>query len=407
MYIGSASCASSTCHGAGEESTKRNVRQNEFNTWYHEDPHSRAFDALKTERGKRIAQNLGFKDAASSDTCLSCHSTNVELSRRGPSFNLSEGISCEGCHGPGSLWLKTHSERNYPSDKLKEQGLYQTSSPIKRSKLCLSCHLGDKEQQITHKIMAAGHPRLVFELATFTETQPRHFDVDNDYIARKSPPSPVKIWALGQIQSAIQTVDLIKDNSGSRDSLFPELAMFDCHTCHHSSKNIRWNKITNDPLTPGQLKLNDSSLMMTKYLLEVIKPDLARELMKSIRLLHKKTSHGEGELTKITNRLSSNLHEAVDLLSVVTLEINSAREILDKLVQAGRKGHLRDVSGAEQAVMSIALITTDLIERDEKYGTNVELNKLIDQLYGVLTDENSFRPDRLQEKMRNLRTSLR
>ena len=80
--------------------------------------------------------------------------------------------------------------------------------------------------------MAAGHPRLVFELVTFTDAQPKHYDVDEDYIYRKKPYRQIKEWAVGQAQYGYQFLDLLLDTDKSENTLFPELSMYECHTCH-------------------------------------------------------------------------------------------------------------------------------------------------------------------------------
>ena len=49
-----------------------------------------------------------------------------------------------------------------------------------RAGLCLSCHFGNQEKFVTHRMMGAGHPRMSFELDTFTQLQPAHFVVDED-----------------------------------------------------------------------------------------------------------------------------------------------------------------------------------------------------------------------------------
>jgi hypothetical protein len=59
--------------------------------------------------------------------------------------------------------------------------MYPTEQPEVRAKLCLSCHFGTEDKFATHRIMGAGHPRISFELDTFTEIQPAHFRVDEDY----------------------------------------------------------------------------------------------------------------------------------------------------------------------------------------------------------------------------------
>ena len=46
--------------------------------------------------------------------------------------------------------------------------------------------------------MGAGHPRLDFELDTFTATQPAHYEIDKDYYERKIVSNGMQTWAIGQ-----------------------------------------------------------------------------------------------------------------------------------------------------------------------------------------------------------------
>ena len=47
------------------------------------------------------------------------------------------------------------------------RGLYPTSDPVAQARLCLSCHFGNRDKFVTHRMMGAGHPRMSFELETF------------------------------------------------------------------------------------------------------------------------------------------------------------------------------------------------------------------------------------------------
>ena len=49
-------------------------------------------------------------------------------------------------------------------------GLYPTNDPVAQARLCLSCHFGNKDKFVTHRMMGAGHPRISFELDTFAQT---------------------------------------------------------------------------------------------------------------------------------------------------------------------------------------------------------------------------------------------
>ena len=47
-------------------------------------------------------------------------------------------------------------------------------------------------------MMGAGHPRMSFELDTFTTVEPAHFKPDSDWEKRKRVWDGVQVWAIGQ-----------------------------------------------------------------------------------------------------------------------------------------------------------------------------------------------------------------
>ena len=123
-------------------------------------------------------------------------------------------------------------------------GLYPTNEPVAQARLCLSCHFGNKDKFVTHRMMGAGHPRMSFELETFSQTQPPHFVIDADWEQRKGSWDGVRVWAIGQALAASELLDVLLDPKRSRDGLFPELVVFDCHACHHPMSDMRWTPRT-------------------------------------------------------------------------------------------------------------------------------------------------------------------
>ena len=149
-------------------------------------------------------------------------------------------MSCEACHGPAERWIKSHTAPGATHAENVANGLYPTDDPVAQARLCLSCHFGNKDKFVTHRIMGSGHPRITFELETFTQTQPPHFVIDEDWQKRKRQWDPVRVWAIGQALAAEEIIDVLPDPKRSRDGLFPELVVFDCHSCHHSMQDVRW-----------------------------------------------------------------------------------------------------------------------------------------------------------------------
>jgi hypothetical protein len=135
-------------------------------------------------------------------------------------------------------------------------------------------------------MMGAGHPRISFELDTFTQTQPPHFVADADWRERKGPWDPARVWAIGQVLAAQELIDVLLDPKRSRDGLFPELVVFDCHACHHPMSDVRWSARTGT--SPGRIRLNDANLLMLRQIVKVALPaEEANAFAQRVNDLHK------------------------------------------------------------------------------------------------------------------------
>ena len=118
--------------------------------------------------------------------------------------------------------------------------MFPTDDPVARTRLCLSCHLGDRQKFVDHRLMGAGHPRQSFEVALFSILQPYHWEPDDDYISRgKQAPNDVKLWAIGQAVAVDEIMDAMLDPNRNTLGLFPELVLYDCQACHHGIDKMR------------------------------------------------------------------------------------------------------------------------------------------------------------------------
>ena len=160
-YIGPGSCAATSCHGSVKPVAGSRILQNEYSTWIIQDKHSRAFQALTGEIGERMARilKLGAK-AEEASKCLGCHALYTTPEQRGRAFEISEGVSCENCHGAASAWLGPHTTRSWPHEKSVALGMHDTRDVIHRTEKCLECHLGTKNKFVDHEMIAAGPPDL-------------------------------------------------------------------------------------------------------------------------------------------------------------------------------------------------------------------------------------------------------
>jgi hypothetical protein len=406
-HLGVVTCSGSTCHGAAKPLSESKVMQNEFITWHREDHHARAYRSLIGEQGQKIAKNLGLESAANAPECLTCHTNYAPAEQRGKRYNVADGVACEACHGPASKWLGMHvTGEASRADNLKV-GMYPTEEPVARAKLCLSCHLGNDNKFGTHRIMGAGHPRISFELDTFTHIQPAHYRIDADYRSRKQVYSGMQVWAVGQVLAAQRTLDLFQSAKWQGNAVFPEFAFFDCHGCHHPMTEQRWAPRESTGLPPGTVQFNDSNMLMLLYLMKHVDPALADSLHGGMLALHKATTVSMDETKKAAASLGGVLQKVQSKIVGHGFSKDDMNAVLNSLVTGGVGGDYQDFSAAEQAVMAMASLVDALrASGDLDAARGERLDAAIKTLYDVLKDENAYQPARLVAELKNLETAL-
>lgn len=389
-HMGVATCATSQCHGSAVPRDGSAVLQNEYVTWTQDDPHSGAYETLSTNASKAMASRLGLKNANTAKICLDCHADNVPFAKRGDRFQISDGVGCEACHGGSGMWLASH----YNTPVVKHQdniqaGMYPTEDVSSRASLCLSCHLGTQNKFATHRIMAAGHPRLTFELDTFTELwrtagrQP-HYILDSDYSERKTDASHLMAWATGLLADGRRRLALIQNDNFAGQGIFPELGLYDCHACHRSMKSVQWRQLARHANAgPGVPFISDGTFVMALALSQSISPSAVNELTESLAQLHKAGSASIDEIRAAADKLDAVLASMHDAVSERSLRRNRD-EILAELLRQGAAGQYLDYASAEQAFMAVQMLAFDT-------GDNALLDD-IDALADSLENDERFRP---------------
>jgi hypothetical protein len=182
-FLGANSCASSGCHGGG------GAKQNQFLTWSLKDFHSQRPPAtLTTARSKQISDALEIKDSTADARCTSCHAPLHEVPEnlRGENFKVSEGVSCESCHGPAEKWLRPHTRTDYTRADRTATGMRDLQNLYVHANTCVACH-----QNVDAKILKAGHPELIFELDGQSVAEPNHWSAEKNG-------NGAQAWLVGQ-----------------------------------------------------------------------------------------------------------------------------------------------------------------------------------------------------------------
>lgn len=401
-HLGVASCAASQCHGSAIPRDGSNVLQNEYVTWTQNDPHASAYQTLTSDESKAIAARLGLRSAIAAKICLDCHADNAPLDKRGERFQISDGVGCEGCHGGAERWLSTHY--NVPTVSHADSvtvGLYPTDKVSGRAELCLSCHLGNEDKFATHRIMAAGHPRLSFELDTFTELwrtagrQP-HYRVDADYQERKDSPSHSYSWAAGLLAEGRQRLALVMSPDFEGAGMFPELGLYDCHACHRSMKTVQWRALPrHGGAGPGVPFLSDGSFVMILALARTLDSPLAEKIETALTTLHVAGGTNINDIRAAASKLDSGFASLQRQLSEGSVQ-GRERQILQQILESGAAAQFIDYASAEQAFMAVQMLVFELGDAD----LEVEIGVLADSLQ----NDERYRPaqfSRLLAKLRN------
>jgi len=402
VHLGVASCASSACHAAAQPiSDKITVLQNEFITWQKYDKHAKAYAVLLNDASKRIARNLGLKKPAhESSLCLDCHADNT--TKQGATFQITDGVGCEACHAGGQSWLGIHISAAGHDANVKA-GMYPTEDPTARAKLCLSCHFGDQNKFVTHRIMGAGHPRMNFELDTFTAIQPAHFKVDDDYIERKRVITGAQTWAIGQALAVATVMDGLADNKRNRQGLFPELVFFNCYACHEQMSNINWSSQTQTNLMPGMVRLNDANLIMLELITGVFDEALGKTIRAKTRKLHGASQSSFGAMTAAAKDLKATAENAAAMLSSKTFDQATMMALFNAVRNAGIKGRFVDYMAAEQAAMALGSLADAMKQAgfvtDGQYST---LSGQITAVFEAVSKDEAYSRSRFAKALKGL-----
>jgi hypothetical protein len=399
-HEGVASCSGSTCHGRPAPSGIT-VRQNELITWQgpgDAGAHSRAWRVLTEPRAQAIADRLGLGPASRAKECLGCHADPAAPGERGPRFQLSDGVGCEGCHGGSSGWLASHYALDATHAGNVAHGMNDLTSPKARAAVCLDCHYGGARtgQFATHEIMAAGHPRIGFELELFTALQ-RHYDIDADYLKRKTWPAPVKVWAVGQAMALDRALTLFGQPAHNLAGAFPEFYFFDCQSCHRQiSDEPKFRPAAQPnpgrPILTGQPPFNDENMIMLSAAAKTASPQLAARFESESRAFHAALAKDRAGALRAAGQLAATSRQLADAFSARPFSRAETLAIYQALFTGDGARRLTDYTGAAQAVMAADTLLNALAADGDR-GAAARARSDLERAYAAVKDPNGFRPD--------------
>ncbi|HZG46819.1 MAG TPA: multiheme c-type cytochrome [Allosphingosinicella sp.] len=425
-FQGVASCGGTTCHGRSVANTPDMgvVRQDEILIW--QDPasaagaHSRAYAVLQEPRSKQIAKNLGIGEATSAPECLSCHATPADSGRRGARFLRSDGVSCEACHGAAGGWLEAHYSRGASHERNVSLGLVPLERPEVRASVCLDCHFGSSRdnQFVTHRLMAAGHPRISFELDLFSTLQAHHNE-DDDYVRPagqngrgKLKATNVQMWAVGQAMALERSLTLFSSARGF-DGIFPEFYFLDCHSCHRrifDQRDFDPTVVNNPsrPLPSGMPPYNDENMIMLSAAARVLSPERARAFDQRSKEFHAAMSGNPGQVRGAAERLKSEAAALARLFADTGISDAQVFRIIDTITSQAVSPRFTDYAGSVQAVMATDTLLSALVASGSVAGNSVQgIRGDINGAYQAVRDPNAYQPEQFRQRLGRAAAAIR
>lgn len=394
-HMGVSTCAGSTCHGHSVPDGNP-VRQDELLKWQEESSptgaHSRAYRAIVEPRGQAIIRRMGLDAAGVRNECLGCHASPG-------SVKVNDGVDCESCHGSAQGWLSTHYTVGKSYKRDLSQGMTDLVNPKIRARVCLDCHFsGDGQGQfVEHRIMAAGHPRVSFELDLFSTLQ-QHWNEDADYAQRKGKTNSMRMWAVGQAEAVKRSLELFSEPSKANNGIFPEFYFYDCHSCHRRIIDGDQDTVSavpnpGRPIQTGMPPYNDENMIMLLAAARVAAPDLATTFDARSKAFHKAMGQGRPAAVQAAQALRQSAEALSDRFANTSFTREQAFRIMDTIAGDAISSRFTDYEGSVQSVMAIdtllnGLVNQGMVASGAASGLRVQIN----QAYAAVRDPNQYHP---------------
>jgi len=193
--------------------------EDEVTVWRDTKHYKSYYEVSKSEKGKKIAKNLGIKLIRRDERCMGCH---FLVGPKDEKIAAIEGISCESCHGRAKEWIDVHSDyggknvekqnetaehRSARLSQTKSAGMIKPSDLYELAENCYGCHLVPRQDVVDKGGHAAGSK---FELMSWSQGEIRHNFFRSESGKENAISSPQKKRLLFVIGQALELEHSLK-----------------------------------------------------------------------------------------------------------------------------------------------------------------------------------------------------
>jgi hypothetical protein len=399
-YVGPGSCSASACHGGVRPAANSRILQNEYSTWILQDKHAQAYKALTTPLADRMAKIMGLGSATSAPRCLSCHALAVPADKKGREFDISEGVSCENCHGPASGWLGEHTLTGWKHEQSLARGMIDTLDLRKRTEQCLTCHLGTADKDVDHELIAGGHPDLVFELDSYSAVMPMHWKKPDD------PAFGIRAWSVGQATKLAGALERLSRRA--QGPVWPEFAEMECYACHHdlTKPEKSWRQERGyQNRRPGNPPWNAAHYAVLRVVVKSLDANAADQLDQDfgdVYALASRINTDRPQLSDRAAKAAANARELANRLNAAAVDRAMAGRMIAAILANADELSAQGTLTAEQTAMALeALVAAQGRSADPQVKTAV------DALFAELQNPSAYNGPRFAAAMKRVAPEIR
>lgn len=182
--------------------------------------------------------------------------------------------------------------------------------------------------------------------------------------------------------------------------------MFDCHACHSPMSKQDWSKDL--ARSPGQARINNSSLIMVQAIVRAAAPQHSSDIAKLVNQLHiASTSPAANfaEVERAANVLHAQLNTVRKVVATVPFNEQVLEKILKDLVNMAANNQYADFAGAEQAYMSISSVANGLARKGNSRIAQT-VNSKMDRLLKLLSNDEAYDREAFQSELLALKAAV-
>ena len=169
--------------------------------------------------------------------------------------------------------------------------------------------------------------------------------------------------------------------------MYPELALYDCHGCHHEMDDKRWTPARGGPgVSPGSLRLQDQHLLIVQAVVGVIESAAARtEMTEATAAFVRSGQENVASVRQTSQALISWLESRKREWSTRQFDKNTIVAVRRALIQSAAAGNMSDFNSAGQVYLALESLSYTL-------GDRQQLTSAIDEMYDEVENDSTFNP---------------